>query len=89
MKPTSLRRFFGKVKIAERKLETTKDFNAIVPNILTLEPYVNNAVTREVVPVLFRQFIELNVPLAVASKKAFQEGFAKHFEYVVAFFPKK
>lgn len=89
MKSASLRRFFGKVKAAQRKLESKKDFQAILPNVLELEPYVNNAVTREVVPSLFKEFIEANLTLAKENEKAFVKGFAKHFEYVVAFFPQK
>jgi len=89
MTSASLRKFFGKVKLAQRKLEVHNDFHAIIPDILSLEPYVNNAVVRGVVPRLFQDFIEQNVKLAVSSKKTFSEGFAKHFEYVVAFFPKK
>lgn len=89
MKAASLRRFFGKVKFAQRKLESTNDFQTVLPEILELEPYVNNALTRGVVPSLFRLFIEKNLAQARTSEKAFNKGFAKHFEYVVAFFPKK
>jgi CRISPR/Cas system CSM-associated protein Csm2 small subunit len=89
MTSTALRRFFGKVRFAQRKLDQHGDFLAIVPDILALEPYVANAVTRGVVPHLFKEFLERNVKLAVADSKSFLQGFVKHFEYVVAFFPRK
>lgn len=89
MTSASLRKFFGKVKSAQRRLDSSNDFHAIVPDVLALEPYVNNAVTRGVVPPLFREFIERNLAIATKDKKSFREGFTKHFEYVIAFFPKK
>lgn len=88
MSAAGLRRFFTKVRFLERKLLTKGDFNTIVPEILALIPYVHNAKTRGVVPNLFQEFIEKNVNTAVESKDAFCKGFLKHFEYVVAFFPK-
>lgn len=89
MKTAALRKFFAKVKASQRKLEIRKNFHAIVPEILELVPYVNNAVTRKVVPPIFRKFIESNVELAKQDRKAFCEGFVKHFEYIVAFFPRE
>jgi len=88
MSAAGLRRFFTKVRFLERKLEAKGDFAAVVPELLALIPYVHNAKTRKVVPQLFQQFIEQNVNAAVQSEHAFREGFLKHFEYVVAFFPK-
>jgi CRISPR-associated protein Csm2 len=89
MTATSLRRFFGKVRFIERRLERRNDFHAIVPEILALVPYVNNAETRRVIPAIFREFIERNVELAKKDQKAFCDGFLKHFEYIVAFFPRE
>jgi CRISPR/Cas system CSM-associated protein Csm2 small subunit len=89
MTTAALRRFFGKVRFAQRRLDSTDDFSGVIPEILALKPYVANAVTRRVVPGLFKQFIERNVDLAVKDSKSFREGFVKHFEYVVAFFPRK
>lgn len=97
MTAAALRKFFGKVRAIQRSLQSRhtkssqtmeRDFEAVIPDILALEPYVNNAVTREVVPDLFKTFIERNVKLAVKKEKSFSEGFVKHFEYVVAFFPR-
>jgi len=88
MKSASLRRFFGMVKATQRKLEASDDFGAVVPEILALKPYVSNAVTRGVVPVVFQRFIDRNVDKAKVNQKAFEQGFVKHFEYVVAFFPR-
>lgn len=89
MTAAGLRRFFTKVRFLERKLMNKKgDFAAIAPEILALIPYVYNAKTRGVVPHLFQEFIEKNVNTAVKSQEAFLQGFLKHFEYVVAFFPK-
>lgn len=64
-------------------------FAAIVPDINELKPYAKNAVTREVAPRLFGEFIELNVDCAKRDEKAFCKGFVRHFEYIVAFFPRK
>lgn len=88
MSAAGLRRFFTKVRLLERKLMVKKEFAAIVPEILALIPYAHNAKTRGVVPHLFQEFIEKNVNTAVESEEAFRQGFLKHFEYVVAFFPK-
>ena len=89
MTAAGLRRFFAKVRFLERKLNNAKgDFAVIVPEILALIPYVHNAKTRGVVPQLFQEFIEKNVNVAAKDKDAFCKGFLKHFEYVVAFFPK-
>lgn len=89
MKAAALRKFFAKVKTIQRNLDANNDFAAMMPEILTLVPYVNNAVTRGVVPAIFRQFIEANVNLASRDQTAFCKGFAKHFEYIVAFFPRE
>lgn len=89
MTTTALRRFFGKVRFAQRKLDRTGDFSTVIPEILALKPYVANAVTRGVVPGLFKQFIDRNVDMAIVDDKSFLHGFVKHFEYVVAFFPRK
>jgi len=88
MTTAALRRFFGKVRFAQRRLDSTGDFSTVIPEILALKPYAANAVTRQVVPSLFRQFIDCNVDLAIRDAKSFREGFVKHFEYVVAFFPR-
>ncbi len=103
MGAAALRRFFTKVRFLQRKLDAKQDFKAIMREIRALIPYANNAQIRMVVPKLFHEFIRRNVNAVVPeelinnsqdeealtkSEHAFREGFLKHFEYVVAFFPK-
>jgi len=87
--PTAaLRRFFGMTRRIEGQLAAGQSFAAVRPALLALKPFVTNACTRDVVPPLFRDFIERNVDLAVKGQQEFLHGFLPHFQYVVAYFPR-
>lgn len=84
----SLRRFFGMARRAESRLEAEHHFAAVRGDLLALKPFAANAQTREVVPPVFREFIDRNVEHAVSSERDFLRGFLPHFQYVVAYFPR-
>jgi len=85
----ALRRFFGLARRAERYLNTGASFPRVRNDLLDMKARAFDAQKRDVVPPAFREFIDENVERAVASERAFRNGFLKHFEYVVAWFPKR
>lgn len=85
----ALRRFFGMARKAESRLDAEGDFAAVRVDLLALKPFAANAMTRGVVPPLFRDFIDRNVEQAALDERSFRRGFLRHFQYVVAYFPKK
>lgn len=91
MKITALRKFFNKIKLITRRFsfQADYDFDQALPEILELEPYAAYTANRGVMPYIFVEFITRNVERAKADKKAFCDGFAKHCEYVVAYFPRQ
>lgn len=88
MATSQLRRFFDETKRIKRKLENTRKFNEIVPEILKLSAYANDAVKKRKAPTLFNDFINQNLKWASLGEKEFLIGFVNHFECVVGFFPK-
>ncbi len=91
MKVTALRKFFNKIKLITRKFSFQQDydFEKALPEILELEPYAAYTANRGVMPHMFVEFITRNVERAKVNQKAFCDGFAKHCEYVVAYFPRQ
>jgi CRISPR/Cas system CSM-associated protein Csm2 small subunit len=85
----ALRRFFGMLRKVETRLDAERNFAAVRGDLLALKPFAANAETRDVIPSLFRVFIDRNVDNAVLNERAFRRGFLPHFQYVVAYFPKK
>lgn len=85
----ALRRFFGMTRRAESRLEAERSFAVVRADILALKPFAASAQTREVIPSLFREFLDRNVEQAVLGEREFLKGFLPHFQYVVAYFPKK
>ena len=87
-----MRRFYANVRHIAQRLDYGEQFESVRPAILGLSPmgaYTvgkargnNNKDNFE----LFRQFLEVNLPLAISSKEAFIKGFVPHFQYVVGYF---
>jgi CxxC-x17-CxxC domain-containing protein len=84
----ALRRFFAKARRIERRLQTESGFAAARPTLLELKPFARDSVKRDVAPPLFEVFIGRNVD-AVQTERDFLKGFLPHFQYVVAYFPRK
>lgn len=82
-----LRRFFGKARLIEQKLNSQQSFDGLVAEIHEMQPLAANAVSKDVgPPEVFKDFIDRNVDYASRSEKDFKEGFIKHIQSVVAYF---
>jgi CRISPR type III-A-associated protein Csm2 len=86
MKAHQLRRFFSKARAIENRLKREKPFAALVTDIHTFNRDAAYAVSREVAPREFKDFIERNVEWAVQSEESFRDGFLEHFQSIVAYF---
>ncbi|MBI2917262.1 MAG: type III-A CRISPR-associated protein Csm2 [Chloroflexi bacterium] len=86
LKASQLRRFYGKAKNIEQKLDSGQSFNGVRAEILTLQPIAANTVARGNAADVFKEFIDRNVALAAKDEKHFRQGFLVHFQSVVAFF---
>ena len=82
----ALRRFFNRVKAIERSMEGGRRFDAHKNDLYSLIPHAAYAVKRGLASAFFPIFIERNVMQAVTGWDQL-EGFVKHFESVVAYFP--
>ncbi len=82
----ALRRFFNRVKAIERSMEGGHHFDAHKTELYALIPKATYAVKRNLASEFFCTFIERNVTQAVKGWDQ-MEGFVKHFESVVAYFP--
>ena len=80
-----LRQFWGAAVWVKRRLEMNAPFEAVVPDIVKLQPKVAYAVGKKVAPGVLKDFVDRNVPLAARSAKDFEEGFYEHFQAVVAY----
>jgi CspA family cold shock protein len=85
MKAHQLRRFFNKARAIESKLDS-EPFVAVVTDIHTFKRDAVYAVSREVAPEAFKDFIDRNVELAVQDEDSFRKGFIEHFQSILAFF---
>ncbi len=85
IKSTQLRRFFGRARYIEQKLNGTS-FPVVIPELYQFEPMVAYAVGRGVAPPIFKAIIERNIQWAVTGEAAFRKGFLVHFESIVAYF---
>lgn len=87
-----LRRFYGHVRAADNRLNTTGDFSAVHGDLIRLEPLVSEARGKGKVPQLFYDFLLRNLT-EVKTGRDFTKGFLEHFQAVVAYFtyhhPKK
>jgi CRISPR type III-A-associated protein Csm2 len=87
-----LRRFFTMIRSLEQRLNNTRDFAALVPEIARLQPLVASLIGREQQEnkrrrlFVLRDFIDTNAKLAQQNEKAFLQGFLPHFESVIAYF---
>ncbi len=85
-----IRRFYGHLRQAERRLASGEPFEAVKPALLEMRPLAADAVGRAKAEnkdmSVLKDFIDRNVALAAKSQKAMQEGFVPHFMYVVAYF---
>ncbi len=89
MKTAAIRRFFGKARFIESLLDSKGgDFDAVRAEIIALEPAAEDSVKRQVSPPLFIEFIKANTKWAAQSAANFAL-FIKHFQYVVAYFPRE
>lgn len=86
MKAHQLRRFFNKARAIESKLDSGEPFVAVMTDIHTFKRDAAYAVSREVAPKAFKDFIDRNVELAVRDEDSFRKGFIEHFQSVLAFF---
>jgi len=84
--PHALRRFFNRVKAIERSMDGGRHFETKKSELYSLIPQAHYAVKRQLAQEFFPTFIERNVWQAVKNWEQFQ-GFVKHFESVVAYFP--
>ena len=85
IKNAQLRKFYGHVKTAESRMNYGVNFEAVQPKILELAAFVAEAHGKGKVPLVFKNFIDLNLSYVVDGK-SFREGFVKHFQAVVGFF---
>jgi len=85
MKKHQLRRFYNHVKLLERKLDLTGNYDAINKDLKMLIPYAVNASNANPpkVPKLFEEFIKKNLG-AVGDPKTFR-AFLDHFQAIVGF----
>ncbi len=89
---TQLRRFYGKTKSAEQRLDSGEAFEAVIPRILELKQHAANAVGRAQREAErhglegLKRFIDENVRLGSANEHAFRWGFLVLFQGVVAYF---
>jgi CRISPR type III-A-associated protein Csm2 len=81
-----LRSFWHLTQAIRNKLGMEGSFADVKADIRQLSAKAAYAVSREVAPPVFKDFIDRNVELALGSPDAFQKGFVRHFEAVVAFF---
>ena len=85
IKNAQLRRFYGHVKTAESRLNYGVSFADIRPKILELSAFVAEAQGKGKVPLVFKEFMDLNLE-RVVDGPSFRNGFVKHFQAVVGFF---
>lgn len=89
--PGQIRKFYGAVRFAERRLGGGENFASVRPQLLALEPQAAYAVARAGANgsgdlTLLKQFIDANVAACEQDETAFKQGFVPHFENVVAWF---
>ena len=87
---SAIRSFFSHVRALEAKLDGGKAFSEIRPGIWRLRSMAEYQKQRREPPVnqTFVDFISRNVDLADKDEKHFR-AFVKHFESVLAFFPRQ
>ena len=85
IKNAQLRKFYGHVKTAESRMNYGVSFEAVQPKILELSAFVAEAHGKGKVPLVFKNFMDINLRYVVDGK-SFREGFVKHFQAVVGFF---
>ncbi len=86
LKASQLRRFYGKAKNIEQKLDAGQAFDSVRAELLTLQALAANTVARGIASECFKDFIDRNVALASKDEKHFRKGFLLHFQSVVAYF---
>ena len=81
-----LRSFWSLTQAIRNKLGLEGSFAEVKADIRQLSAKAAYAVSREVAPSVFKDFIDRNVELALQSPNAFRQGFVRHFEAVICFF---
>ncbi|PSR25430.1 MAG: type III-A CRISPR-associated protein Csm2 [Sulfobacillus thermosulfidooxidans] len=82
----ALRRFYNRVKGLERSMDRGRLFDQHKSQLYELQAHAHYAAKRNLVNAFFLTFMDRNVAHAVTNWEQF-EGFVKHFESVVAYFP--
>jgi len=81
-----LRSFWSLIQAVRNKLDVGGSFAGVKADIQGLSARAALAVSREVAPPVFKDFIDRNVALALENADAFKQGFVRHFEAVICFF---
>ena len=81
-----LRGFWSFTQAIRNRLGLEDSFAGVKADIQQLSAKAAYAVSREVAPPVFKDFIDRNVALALESPEAFRKGFIRHFEAVICFF---
>ena len=79
--------FFNEVRRLERRLDATRDFDTIRPELLKLSVFAADRRKKNKVSNFFEEFITINLREAAKGEKEFKKGFVNHFECVVGFYP--
>ncbi len=85
MKSGQMRSFFSALRRLELRLRL-EPFAAIQGDLIELKGASVYRLRRELVPLEFVRFIELNVDVSVQDAKSFRYGFVRHFQSVLAYF---
>jgi len=86
LKTTQLRKFFAEVRRQEVRLASGIPFATVRTEIQKLDSHTQNALKKNNVPFLFRNFMEQNIKLAAKDEKSFS-AFKTHFECIVGYYP--
>lgn len=87
LKPAQIRRFYGKAKSIEQKLDSGQSYDTLRSELLTLGPLAANTVARGNALDSFKVFVDRNLSEATKGEQHFRKGFLMHFQSVVALFP--
>ncbi|MEM3373495.1 MAG: type III-A CRISPR-associated protein Csm2 [Candidatus Anstonellales archaeon] len=85
-KPSQIRKYYDYCKNLEGILKIKNNFNAILPDLYQLIPLTINAMNKDHISNTFKDFIEININLAVKSEKNFTEGFLPHFQALIGYY---
>lgn len=87
LKTKQLREFFKRASHA-RNIALLKGIDASRSILNECIPHAKYQTERKIIPVSFKKFIDHHIPIAKESEKML-EGFYKHFDSIVCYFPKE